>query len=118
MLGTLRQNLRYAVRALWEEPAEEIPAKPAGNLRRNPRRSWRGGCQFPFLDSNGLGKVPGAKPATQGSGICEENLLPTRLDSNGTLAPAVLVRPKCSIRPGGPSSSGDTGKSFSKRRSR
>jgi len=54
MLGTLRQNLRYAVRALWEEPAEEIPAKPAGNLRRNPRHSWRGGCQSPCLICAGI----------------------------------------------------------------
>src|SRR5260370_39311847 len=73
---------------------------------------------LPYHRLQVFGKVPGAKPATQGIGICEENLLPARLDSNGTLAPALLVRPKCSIRPDGPASSGDTGKSFSKRRSR
>src|SRR2546430_13903065 len=61
MLGTLRQNLRYAVRALWEEPAEEIPAKPAGNLRRNPRRSWRGGCQIPFFYSNRVDRERGGE---------------------------------------------------------
>src|SRR6266478_900838 len=35
------------VRALWEEPAEAVPQKPAGG-RRNPLPSGRGGCQMRY----------------------------------------------------------------------